>query len=75
MHQHRALQLRGTDHLWAPTTWAVLPDDVTPVLGTKRCGLLALEFDDDGHVESRMVEPDGLAQLALRRDIPDPYRH
>lgn len=26
VHQYRLLRLDGTDHLWVPTTWAVLPD-------------------------------------------------
>ncbi len=25
VHQYRLLRLEGTDHVWAPTTWAVLP--------------------------------------------------
>jgi 3',5'-cyclic-AMP phosphodiesterase len=33
VHQCRLLPLDGTDHLWVPTTWAVLPDHVQPVLG------------------------------------------
>lgn len=36
VHQFRLLRLDGTDHLWVPTTWAVLPDHARPVLGTKR---------------------------------------
>ncbi len=27
VHQSRRLAHDGTDHLWVPTTWAVLPDD------------------------------------------------
>jgi 3',5'-cyclic AMP phosphodiesterase CpdA len=32
VHQFRQLHLDGTDHLWVPTTWAVLPDHAQPVL-------------------------------------------
>jgi hypothetical protein len=33
VHQYRLLRLGRTDHLWVPTTWAVLPDHAQPVLG------------------------------------------
>lgn len=72
-HQYRRLREGGTDHLWAPTTWAVLPDDVQPVLGAKRCGIVALEFDGGLPPEPELVEPDGIAQLTVGRDLPDPY--
>jgi DNA processing protein len=44
MHQYRQLRLDGTDHLWVPTTWAVLPDQAQPILGAKRCGIVSLEL-------------------------------
>ena len=71
--QYRRLREGGTDHLWAPTTWAVLPDDVQPVLGAKRCGIVALESGGDGPPEPELVEPDGIAQLTVGSDLPDPY--
>jgi 3',5'-cyclic AMP phosphodiesterase CpdA len=74
VHQHRLLQLDGTDHLWAPATWAVLPDDVQPALGAKRCGIVALEFAGTTQPRPQFIEPAGLAQLTLLRDLPDPYR-
>src|SRR5262249_39060305 len=40
VHQYRRLQIEGTTHAWAPTTWAVLPDTAQSVLGLKRCGIL-----------------------------------
>jgi hypothetical protein len=74
VHQYRLLRLDGTDHLWAPTTWAVLPDQVQPVLGMKRCGIVSLELTSDTSPESVLVEPDGIVQLTVGTDIPDPYR-
>lgn len=74
VHQHRVLHLDGTDHIWAPTTWAVLPDEVQPRLGAKRCGVLSLELDADERARPQLVEPDGIAQLMLVRDLPSPYR-
>jgi predicted phosphodiesterase len=76
VHQYRQLELDGTDHLWAPTTWAVLPDDVQPRLGAKRCGIAAVVFDSAEHPEATFAEPAGIVQLTVRTDIPDPYhRH
>jgi 3',5'-cyclic AMP phosphodiesterase CpdA len=74
VHQYRRLQIQGTAHAWAPTTWAVLPDTVQPRLGVKRCGVLSVELDSRGATVS-LVEPDGLQQLTLGRDLADPYSH
>jgi 3',5'-cyclic AMP phosphodiesterase CpdA len=73
VHQHRELHLSGTRHVWAPTTWAVLSDAVQPTLGNKRCGLLSLGLDSDGQATAEAVEPDGIHQHTLGRDVPDPY--
>lgn len=73
VHQYRMLRLDGTDHLWAPTTWAVLPDQVQPTMGAKRCGVVSLEFTSGTSAQPELVEPDGIAQLTLASDIPDPY--
>jgi Icc protein len=73
-HQYRQLRQYGTDHLWVPTTWAVLPDDRQPVLGAKRSGIVALEFAAGRPARPEFVEPDGLAQLTIARDLPDPYQ-
>ena len=75
VHQHRQLHLDGLDHLWVPTTWAVLPDDAQPVLGAKRCGIVSLELGGSAPVQPEFIEPDGIAQLTIREDLPDPYRH
>ena len=75
VHQYRDSRLDGIAHLWVPTTWTVLPDEIQPVLGTKRCGLVALELDDGQAPRHALVEPDGLRQLTLIRDVSDPYHH
>jgi predicted phosphodiesterase len=74
VHQSRALGTAGLAHLWAPTTWAVLPDWLQPPIGTKRCGILELDLRDDGGFDSRWVEPAGMRQLTLEEDIASPYR-
>ncbi len=73
VHQYRLLRLDGTDHLWAPSTWAVLPDQVQPTLGAKRCGIVSLDLANGTSPEPVLVEPDGIAQLTVGTDIPDPY--
>jgi 3',5'-cyclic AMP phosphodiesterase CpdA len=73
VHQYRLLRLDGTDHLWAPTTWAVLPDQAQPILGAKRCGIVSLDLASDRAPEPVLVEPDGIAQLTIATDIPNPY--
>ncbi len=73
VHQQRLLPLDGTDHLWAPTTWAVIPDEVQPALGTKRCGIVSLELASGAPPRPEFVEPEGIRQLTLVSDLPDPY--
>jgi 3',5'-cyclic AMP phosphodiesterase CpdA len=73
VHQYRTLALDGTDHLWVPTTWAVLPDQVQPVLGVKRCGIVSLTFGTGTPPRPELIEPPGLGQFMVTRDLPDPY--
>jgi 3',5'-cyclic AMP phosphodiesterase CpdA len=73
-HQARQLHLDGADHLWVPTTWAVLPDAAQPVLGAKRSGLVSLDLAPEVRPKPEFVEPDGLAQVTIAVDFPDPYK-
>jgi hypothetical protein len=73
VHQYRLLHLDGADHLWAPTTWAVLPDEVQPTFGAKRCGIVSLELAAGTPPQPEFVRPEGMAQVTVGRDIPDPY--
>jgi 3',5'-cyclic AMP phosphodiesterase CpdA len=75
VHQRRLVHLDGTDHLWVPTTWAVLPDEAQATVGIKRSGIVSLEFYGETPPEPEFIEPDGLAQLTMLRDIPNPYDH
>jgi 3',5'-cyclic AMP phosphodiesterase CpdA len=72
VHQSRVLQLDGVTQLWAPTTWAVLPDSMQGTIGSKRCGLLQLELHDDGPPTYEVVEPQGMAQLVISGGVPHP---
>jgi 3',5'-cyclic-AMP phosphodiesterase len=73
VHQSRQLSLGGVDHVWVPTTWAVLPDHAQPVLGSKRAGVMSLTFEPGLPPRPEFAEPDGIRQLTLTADIPDPY--
>jgi hypothetical protein len=73
VHQYRVLDLDGTRHVWAPTTWAVLPDEAQPPLGAKRCGIVSINLDRNTRTEPILIEPDGVAQLTITRDFPSPY--
>jgi 3',5'-cyclic AMP phosphodiesterase CpdA len=75
LHQQRLLHLGGAEYLWAPTAWAVIADGAQRPLGIKRCGIVSLELADRTPVRPQFIEPDGMMQLTLARDIPDPYRH
>jgi 3',5'-cyclic-AMP phosphodiesterase len=73
VHQSRVLDADGTRHVWAPTTWAVLPDEEQPTLGAKRCGLVSIELDSAVPPQPVLIEPHGIAQLTMGRDIANPY--
>jgi hypothetical protein len=76
VHQRRQLRIDQTDHLWVPTTWATLPDHVQQALGSKRAGIVAVEFAAGQQPQPAFVEPRGITQLTITLDIPDPYlRH
>jgi 3',5'-cyclic AMP phosphodiesterase CpdA len=72
VHQYRRLEIGATVHVWAPTSWAVLPEDTQPTLGVKRCGMLSLVLDA-GAFDEALVEPRGVRQQTLGQDLPDPY--
>lgn len=71
VHQYRVLDREGARHLWAPTTWAVLPESAQPTLGTKRCGILSLELSEDGSARASHVEPAGMVQFMLDEQLRD----
>jgi 3',5'-cyclic-AMP phosphodiesterase len=73
LHQYRMLTLGSTDHLWVPTAWAVLPDHAQPVFGAKRCGVVSLTLTAGAQAKQELLEPDGLEQLILTVNLPDPY--
>ena len=75
VHQFRVLQTGRSRHVWAPTTWAVLPEAAQPTMGVKQCGVLCLELGGDDELDAELTTPPGMLQLTLLEDIPDPYAH
>jgi hypothetical protein len=63
--EHRRL---GVTHVWAPSTWAVLPERMQPLLGERACGVVDLRLDDDGTVTVARRMPPGLAHHVLGED-------
>jgi 3',5'-cyclic AMP phosphodiesterase CpdA len=74
VHQFRLLDTGARRHVWAPTTWAVLPERVQARVGTKRSGIVELTLTPSGQTPARLIEPAGIAQITLDEDLPDPYR-
>jgi hypothetical protein len=57
----------------APSTWAVLPDRLQPVIGAKTLGIVEHLFDQDGSVTSTLVRIEGLRHATVGDDLPSPY--
>jgi 3',5'-cyclic AMP phosphodiesterase CpdA len=75
-HIHQSLRhtdSEGLDHLWAPTSWAVLPDDIQSLVGHKVVGVLDLTLHDDGRVDSAVRVPAGVRQATIGLDVDSPY--
>jgi 3',5'-cyclic AMP phosphodiesterase CpdA len=73
VHQFRTHASGGLAHVWAPTTWAVIPDRIQPVLGTKACGIVEVSLGADGTVDAELRRPADLAHWVIADDIADPY--
>jgi predicted phosphodiesterase len=73
VHQFARHEHDGVVHLWAPTTWATIPDRFQRALGEKRCGVVELTLHDDGTVDAEATVPDGMVDHVLVDTVPDPY--
>jgi 3',5'-cyclic AMP phosphodiesterase CpdA len=73
VHQWWAGELDGAHHVWAPSTWAVLPDHIQPVIGAKVTGAVELALHGDGTVIPTFVRPDGITDVVIGVDFPSPY--
>ncbi|MGI9598180.1 MAG: metallophosphoesterase family protein [Acidimicrobiales bacterium] len=73
VHQWRSMDVAGVRHIWAPSSWATMPDDYQPVIGDKTVGLV--EIDLDRHDEAALVVPSSVVQEVVGVTIPFPYDH
>jgi len=74
-HVHQCLShaCDGIDHVWAPATWASLPDRIQPPVGVKLVGVVALTLHDDGHHDVELQHPGGIRHATAGVDVEDPY--
>jgi 3',5'-cyclic AMP phosphodiesterase CpdA len=63
--EHRRL---GVTHVWAPSTWATLPESMQPLLGERACGVVDLHLHDDGGVTAARRVPPGLVPHVIGED-------
>lgn len=68
----RSTVVGAATQVWAPSTWAVLPETFQPSLGAKRCGLLSLVLADDGSFVPAFAEPAGLCQQTVDARLLEP---
>jgi 3',5'-cyclic AMP phosphodiesterase CpdA len=73
VHQFRRLADGHRSHIWAPTTWALLPEHAQRTVGLKQCGVLSLSLGHGGEADVELISPPGMRDLTLLVDIPDPY--
>jgi 3',5'-cyclic AMP phosphodiesterase CpdA len=76
-HVHQSLrhEAGGRLHVWAPTTWAVLPDNRQRPVGEKKPGILELALADDGRCAVEVLRPPGLRPRVIGVDAVNPYDH
>ncbi|MEM9566178.1 MAG: metallophosphoesterase [Actinomycetota bacterium] len=68
IHQWRSQVVDGVAWIWAPSTWAVIADDLQPTIGTKAVGLVELDLDAMGH--ARLVTPEGMDRNVVTAYAP-----
>ena len=75
VHQHLVAAHDGVTHVWAPSSWAVLPDAIQPDIGAKQTGVIDITLDDDGTVDATFVRPAGMVDAVIGETFPSPYFH
>jgi 3',5'-cyclic AMP phosphodiesterase CpdA len=73
VHQWRQLTEGPTAHVWVPSAWAVLPEDIQRTVGEKRCGAVVADLGAEGSVGIRLVEPAGLTRHVAGQTVANPY--
>jgi len=73
VHQYLRHARDGIAHVWAPATWASLPDHLQAPVGAKVVGLLDLTLYDNGRHRVVLRHPAGRRRVTLGVDVEDPY--
>jgi 3',5'-cyclic AMP phosphodiesterase CpdA len=73
IHQRFRHVHSGLDHLWVPTTWAVIPDALQRRVGDKVPGVTELVLHDDGRFDVATSQPPGVRRYVIGEDIESPY--
>lgn len=71
-HQFSSEVHDGLTSVWAPSTWAVIPDRVQPCLGAKVCGVVELRLAADGDLRIQLIQPAGMRQHTLGETVAHP---
>jgi len=74
VHQWRHV-VDTVNHVWAPSTWATLPDRIQPVIGVKTVGMVGHDLGDHGSVSSTLLQPAGVLLVTVGDDFDSPYTH
>jgi hypothetical protein len=74
-HIHQALRhdRDGVAHVWAPSSWAVLPDRIQWPIGAKWVGVTGLALHDDGRADVTDIRLPGVDDVVIGDDVPSPY--
>jgi Icc protein len=75
VHQHLVAAHDGVTHVWAPSSWAVLPDAIQPDIGSKQTGVIDITLHDDATVGVTFVRPAGMVDAVIGETFPSPYSH
>lgn len=73
LHRWRRRSWDGCWHVWAPSTWAMLPETTQPSVGSKVVGAVVYQLGVDGRVEAHLMRPAGIAQVTIDDDFVSPY--
>ena len=74
-HVHQFLDHRDGDvrHVWAPSSWAAIPDALQEHIGEKWVGVIEYELGADGALDVTFVRPPGVRDVIGGIDFPAPY--
>jgi 3',5'-cyclic AMP phosphodiesterase CpdA len=73
VHQSRRTVVDGCVHVWVPSAWGYLPDDVQPTFGAKEVAVAIVSLPESGSAAIDLVRVPGLRQLEVGVTTLNPY--